>query len=137
MAFVFVDLLSPGRVDGLNVYQVAGFTDKVPFVGGTVLDDHDPFEVDPEIRNPFLHSFFNAGIKAFHPDLEAAAILVGAFELLLGWLNSSLGHVETVHEFPGHKLDVIRDRNAVSIPLRITSQMQKGFTQRIEINYSM
>jgi hypothetical protein len=53
-AFILVNLFAPCRFYGLNVYQVAGLTDKVPFVGGTVLDDHDLFEVNPEILNPFL-----------------------------------------------------------------------------------
>jgi hypothetical protein len=54
MAFVFIDLLSPGRIDGFNVYQVAGFTDQIALVRSAVLNDDNPFEVDPEVLDSFL-----------------------------------------------------------------------------------
>ena len=101
MAFILVDLLAPGRLDGLDVNQIAGFTDQVPFVGGTVLDDHDPFEVNPEILYPFLDGLLDTRVKSFQSDLKTATILVGSFELLLRRFDGSLGHIETVHEFPG------------------------------------
>ena len=80
MAFVFIDLLSPGRIDGLNVDQVAGFTNQVPFVGGTVLDDHDPFEVNPEILYPFLDGLLDARVKSLQPNFKTATVLVGRDE---------------------------------------------------------
>jgi len=98
MSLVLVDFLTPGSLDGFEMHQVTGFTDQVALGRSTVLDNDDPLEVDAEIGDPFLHSFFNTGIKAFHPDLVAAAVLVGTFELFLGWLDGSLGHVKAVHE---------------------------------------
>ena len=67
MTFILVDLFAPGRIDGLDVNQVAGFTDKVPFVGGTVLDDYDPFEVNPEVLNPFLDRLLNSRVNPSSP----------------------------------------------------------------------
>jgi hypothetical protein len=49
------------------VHQVAGFADQVPFLGGAVLNDHDPFEVDPEVLDPFLYRFFDTRVKTFCP----------------------------------------------------------------------
>jgi len=85
MAFVLVDLLTPGRIDGLNMNQVAGFTDQVSFVGGTILDDHDPFEVNPEIGDPFLNSLFNAEPNGLVPVSKD-------FDLTIDTFNGNAGY---------------------------------------------
>ena len=119
MPLVFVDLFAPGRFNGFQVNQVTGFPDRVTLGGSTVLDDHQPLEVDAEIGDPFLNGLFNARIETFHPDLEAATVLGGALELLLGWLDGPLGHLEAVHELAGQKRDVSGDGNNISIPVRV------------------
>ena len=83
VAFVFVDFLAPGRFDGLDMNQVAGFTNQIAFVGCTVLNDDNPLEVDAEILNPFLDRLLNTRIESFQTDLVPAAVLVGTFEFLL------------------------------------------------------
>lgn len=118
MAFILVDLLAPGCLDGLDMNQVAGFADQVPFLGGAVLDDHDPLEVDAEVLDPFLNSLLNSRVEPFQTDLISAAVLVGPFEFFLRWLDRSLSHIETVHELSCQHLDVVCDGNPVSIPLR-------------------
>jgi hypothetical protein len=76
MALIFVDLLTLGCIDGLDVSQVTFLPDQVVPVIGSVLDDNDTLEVDSEVLDPFLHCLLNPGVKAFQPDLKAAAIMV-------------------------------------------------------------
>ena len=100
MAFILVDFLTPGGIDGLDVSQVIFLPDQVVPVVGSILDDYDPLEIDPEILDPLLDSFFDARVEAFQPNFKATAILVRTFELFLRWLDGALGHIEAVHEFP-------------------------------------
>jgi hypothetical protein len=46
VAFVFVDLFTPGSIDGLYVSQVIFFPDQVVPVIGFDLDEDAPLEID-------------------------------------------------------------------------------------------
>ena len=135
MTFVLVDLFAPGRIDGLNMDQVAGFANQVSFVGGTVLDDHDPFEVNPEILYPFLDRLLDARVKSLQPNFKTATVLVGSFELLLRRFDGPLGHIETVHEFTGEQLDVIGNGYSVSISLRESGPINILFQDQDDLGF--
>ena len=118
MPLVLIDFFSPGGLDGFDMHQVAGFTDQITLGRSTILDDDDPLEVDAEIGDPFLHGFFNTGIKAFQTDLIATTVLVRAFEFFLGWLDRPLGHIKAVHELAGQQRNIGGDGHSVNVPVR-------------------
>lgn len=135
MAFVLVDLLTPCCFDGLDVYQVAGFTDKVTLVRSTVLDDDNPFEVYPEVLDPFLHCFFNSWIEPLQADFITATVLVGALELFMRRFDPSLSHIKAVHEFSGQKLDIVGDGYTIDIPGRECRPVDIAFHDQDELGF--